>query len=377
MNKAGKTVKILIYAPRIHLNFRPLINQLTILGHDITIAYSYSSKFDYQYSKIVQIDNSNMESFINKFIRIIIRKKIRITLPSIEKFNQLIKDINPDVIIIKTRLLFFLLLALYKPKKSKDYILLHQDPIYSCSESVIQKLRFLTIKILRIRNLSPNLSSGEYSSWELEKYRKKSCKYSYWIPFLFEVKNTNPKVLKSKESLKLLVVSRYSPFKRIELVIEALNNLRSKLNVELIIAGNLTDSNYFKNIKELVRKLKLSNIVSFHTDLSDKELETLYNDSHIFVHPSHFDPAPIAVAEALSWGMPILLSNEAGLSYSIKNGINGHIIDFKDIESVSHIIDNYMSNPSLIEFQSSKSIEISYDLYSIEWLNKFINDFLN
>ena len=64
-----------------------------------------------------------------------------------------------------------------------------------------------------------------------------------------------------------------------------------------------------------------------------RDLPSFYNSGHLFLHPSRFDPFPNAVLEAMSCGLPVLGSDQAGsVIERVIDNENGLIFQSEDVE---------------------------------------------
>lgn len=103
------------------------------------------------------------------------------------------------------------------------------------------------------------------------------------------------------------VVGHYYPYKRLELVIEACKLLRDRgIKFALRIEGVPYSRPYFDQIKLLVAKSGLQQIVHLGKGLKWKPLQALYSSSRALVFPSVGENCPVTLLEALAIGVPII-----------------------------------------------------------------------
>lgn len=57
--------------------------------------------------------------------------------------------------------------------------------------------------------------------------------------------------------------------------------------------------------------------------LSEKEMDTLYASHHVLVHPTYRDSFPLVLVEAISWGMPLIATDQYGTTEVALDGYNG------------------------------------------------------
>ncbi|WP_010664240.1 glycosyltransferase [Marinilabilia salmonicolor] len=97
-----------------------------------------------------------------------------------------------------------------------------------------------------------------------------------------------------------LLVSRLEPYKKVDLAIEAFNDLKEKL----IIVGKGTQKNRLKTLSK-------TNI-EFREGISDNELDKLYTHCKAFIFPQREDYG-ITPLESISAGKPVIAFGEGGV----------------------------------------------------------------
>jgi glycosyltransferase involved in cell wall biosynthesis len=140
-------------------------------------------------------------------------------------------------------------------------------------------------------------------------------------------------------------IGRFVEEKGFDLLIRAYSSINDKSN-RLVIAGDSDHPTaYSKKIKALA---KLHNIVLTGSVSGDK-LQQLYSNAKLFVLPSYNEGLPISVLEAMSYFLPVLVSDiqankeidlpetsffRSGNEESLTGMLNLHLI--KDFESVAY-----------------------------------------
>jgi glycosyltransferase involved in cell wall biosynthesis len=75
-----------------------------------------------------------------------------------------------------------------------------------------------------------------------------------------------------------------------------------------------------------------------------------YEQADVFVLPTLQDNWPLVVPEAMSMGLPVLLSKHAGsVPDLIHEGDNGYCFDPEDHEDLASRLEEYLRNPQLIQ----------------------------
>lgn len=108
----------------------------------------------------------------------------------------------------------------------------------------------------------------------------------------------------SSGKLKLICVSHlYERRKNIDDLIKALAKIKSKLEFELIIAG---EGNLKQEYIQLTSSLGLDNEIIFTGEKSQKEIGALLDASDIFILPSYPEAFGVVLIEALAKGLPVI-----------------------------------------------------------------------
>jgi glycosyltransferase involved in cell wall biosynthesis len=136
--------------------------------------------------------------------------------------------------------------------------------------------------------------------------------------------------------VKLLFVGRFAANKGINILIEAAGQLNSdgykdKLEFHFVGKGPLFD-HFNTTVKE-------SNII-FHGFADDQLLHELYCQCDVFVLPTLFEGMPTVVLEAMSYSLPIIVT-DTGATTDMVNADNGYIIEKSNVQSLKDAIKSY------------------------------------
>jgi glycosyltransferase involved in cell wall biosynthesis len=139
--------------------------------------------------------------------------------------------------------------------------------------------------------------------------------------------------------LNLLAVGECTePRKGVKYLLMALNMLPD-LNPLLHLAGEFSENNpHFHELKGIIDRYNLRDRVIFHGFLDRLKLSELYRQADIFVLPSLSEGYGMALAESLSFGLPIVASNVAAIPEMVEDGINALLVRPKDPQALASAI---------------------------------------
>jgi glycosyltransferase involved in cell wall biosynthesis len=85
-------------------------------------------------------------------------------------------------------------------------------------------------------------------------------------------------------------------------------------------------------------------------------LDTLFAQSHFLILPSRADCSPVAIAEANSFGIPVLTSNVGGIPFLVRNGVNGFAFPLEVFEEcVPEIVASALNNFRIYQHMAESS----------------------
>ena len=100
--------------------------------------------------------------------------------------------------------------------------------------------------------------------------------------------------------------------------------------LKLLVVGKGNEKKYGK----LAQELGIKDDVIF-TGVWKDNIEQIYMASDIFSMLSRFDTFGMAVSEAMSASLPVIISDNVGAKDLVRDGINGFVVNRKDIDLIS------------------------------------------
>lgn len=172
-----------------------------------------------------------------------------------------------------------------------------------------------------------NLVLSEYQKNEMEKL----------FPYAaFQViYNTVPEYGKNQYNPKatgILFVGRLGERKGIYDVLQAFKNCEQFLdkNVKLYLCGD----GDIKKVKERIRTLRLQNRIAHIGWCSKEKLKKYYQNAMFYILPSYHEGLPMALLEAMSYGIPCIGSRVAAIPEVLEDRKSGMLVTPGDIEGI-------------------------------------------
>jgi len=118
----------------------------------------------------------------------------------------------------------------------------------------------------------------------------------------------------NKKQLRMLFVGRMIRTKGARDAIRAIAKLKDIEGLTFDVIGDGYD---LSACKEEAEKLGVSNVVTFHGRLPRKEIDAFYARADVFLFPSFREPGGIAVFEAMSHGLAMIVADRGGPGFVV------------------------------------------------------------
>ena len=106
--------------------------------------------------------------------------------------------------------------------------------------------------------------------------------------------------------------------------------------------------------------------------LSQDELQKIYADSHIFLHPSELtsendqEGVPNSMLEAMAAGLPVVATYHGGIPEAVTNGSDGLLVPERSPQELAKALDEMMSGNEKFEEFSAKAAESVREKFGFE-----------
>ena len=221
-----------------------------------------------------------------------------------------------------------------------------------------------------IRNIWKNADMLVANSEVLcEKAKAYENKYPIMIiPNGVDSEYFTPNLLKKEKcsELNILFVSRLIKGKGLQYIIPSMKRIYDECNARLTIVG---DGPYKEELIRITKENNVEEYVSFVGKKNKQELYPYYNNSDLFILPSESEGMPNVVLEAMSMGLPIVMTPCGGSKELIDgNGIVSNIDEF--VENIIRVCSEENERLHMGEVSKKRARELfSWESKAEEYLN--------
>jgi glycosyltransferase involved in cell wall biosynthesis len=142
----------------------------------------------------------------------------------------------------------------------------------------------------------------------------------------------------------VLITNRHEPQKKFEYVIEAMARVVNVVpDTSLVIPGSFTA--HTPNLIALAERLGIADNVLFLGQISESDLQRLYQEATVYCYPAPEEDFGMGVIEAMAWGVPVIAWNKAGTTVTVSDGESGYLAEPYKVESYAEGILRVLSDP--------------------------------
>ncbi|MBR5272667.1 MAG: glycosyltransferase [Clostridia bacterium] len=154
------------------------------------------------------------------------------------------------------------------------------------------------------------------------------------------------------DKLRLLFIGELTPFKNLDIIINAIAKTRNKdkMHLDIIGTGSMEPA-----LHRLIANLDLANTVTLRGATSKVEAFKIMRESDVFVMANCHVTFGLAYLEAMSQGcIPICVEDDR-IDGIVQDGLNGYILKEKDTEALTNRLDQIaeMSRTELAKISKS------------------------
>jgi glycosyltransferase involved in cell wall biosynthesis len=138
----------------------------------------------------------------------------------------------------------------------------------------------------------------------------------------------------------------------------------------ITIAGQGTKKE-LKLLRTAIQSHHIEDRLIFKGPLKDEQLIDHYLQSSMYLMTSRWEGMPLVLAEAMSFGLPIIAFEQSGSNEVLAEGKYGELIPLGNIKMMVERIDSFSKNPYLLREYQQKSLtrleDFNLDIITNQW----------
>ncbi|NLF29738.1 MAG: glycosyltransferase family 4 protein [Planctomycetes bacterium] len=115
----------------------------------------------------------------------------------------------------------------------------------------------------------------------------------------------------------------------------------------LVLAGVEQDPAYRRRVEEAIDEAGLAGRVEFLGHIGHAALPAELAQAEAFLLPSRQENSPMAIAEAMAVGVPVIAANRCGMPYMVEEGSTGFLVDPEDTAMIADRLTRLLTDGGL------------------------------
>ena len=359
--------------PRFHPNQYPIIEGLIKKGHQVYFCvYKIGETEKHDGVELFVVNPSKTTIFLKRIWKkrgenYLEDKLVFWFKPKIRQIKEIMKRIQPDVMIIRGRTFFTLAFYRHKPKKTKA-ILYNQSPIFTKKENVLKRIIRRAWYSLFPKSRFTVSKYAEYPFLNKDYIEDKNAVFLPHVPRQI-IDNRD---YFSNNIINIFDCGKYRDYKNHFCLVDAISIIldSSKLsNFHVTILGQVTNSeeaDYYTRLEKHIKEKEMSNYFSLLTQVPYDEVPKYFLKNDIFILPSKKEEATVSILDAMSYGLATISTSKNGTADNIIPGKNGYVFVSNSASDLADKISIYLNNPQLIAEHGRKSLDIVKSDYTFD-----------
>ncbi len=326
-------MKILFILPRYHTNQYFWTKTLKEKGHEVhyLVAEKVPALENYALAEPLIVKHNPLPEWLQKLFKwymVTFTGKVRdqfLSLPERNDLRQHLLNIKPELVVIREISYPLSFFAYLECKKLGLPVIRYTQYPLELPERWLTRL-FEFLKIVPNISITPSrLKRGNRQNLETG---------AYYVPlitdFLFD---GTAKRYAPNGVVRILFVGKFVSLRKNHLLLlDALNQIKNRLNFKLIMVGGdgNADPKYMALIRKHIELYKLTDKVELLSNVPHDEMGKLYAEADLFVLPSANEAFSISPIEAMNYGVPVIITDTNGAKHSVVDGENGYVVKTND-----------------------------------------------
>jgi glycosyltransferase involved in cell wall biosynthesis len=368
-------MRIAILATRYHINQHYWVKALLNAGHTVEFYVSDSDSAEvYSALSPIIIPKTVRPKWQTNILQLV--QKMRGTTPQ-QQFNyeidtEFLRDtlarFNPEVVIVRD-LFYPLSMAGFKVAKELNAPAIHYNQFPIENREALPTRILKRLKIVSDVRITPSRTTDIVRN-ELTN--------SWYVPLITDITyDVTKKTYLPQNNLRLLFVGKFkSKRKKHLLMLKAFADIAQRRPAHLTMVGSDThsDPEYYSLILQKIKTLGIARAVTIRHDLSHEDMLRLYASHDIFILPSTHEPYAISPLEAMSYGLPIVLTESNGGKKVVDDGVTGYIIPDNSADAIVSAVMNIADSKDRVRAMGMAAHARKNEMYSpYSFLQHFYN----
>jgi len=196
------------------------------------------------------------------------------------------------------------------------------------------------------------------------KYSNKNNNLHY-LPFVQKNQVLESEISqKTFDYLKIICVGKFQKRKNQLQLLNVLNEIKDQCNFCLHLIGQRGDDQYLEDLKSYIDRNNLQEKVEIKLELNWEQMREEYKWANLYILPSFKEPASVSLLEAMSFGLPVICTDQNGTKCYIQG--NGFIYENKNEQDLAAIILELYNNKIKLMEMSLRSLDLVRTFHSQE-----------
>lgn len=364
-------MNIVYIAPMFHTNQVPIVKGWLEHGHQISficqykgktenhkycvpyiMGYSVLFKFFLFIHNLLNNPNKHFSAYPEAF-------RDKCGFPPIFRLFKYMKRLNPDIVILRERSMYSICAYLICRLQRINCILYNQTPLWD-NEPPRNDLAHRIVKML-----TPSVRMTPVLGTPNTGYLDENAVY---IPFVIEPQQSPAqKKYFHSQHINILCVGKFEERKHHLMLLEIVRQLLPDHPLHLTLVGEVSTpyhKNYYQKVQEYIVANHMEAFVTCHINCKPDRMPYFYSGADLFVLPSTGEFASISQLEAMSYSIPVIVSDTNGTACYIENAKNGYLFKDKDAEDLKEKIIKAISDEENILRMGAFSYMLVNEKYS-------------
>lgn len=143
---------------------------------------------------------------------------------------------------------------------------------------------------------------------------------------------------------KIICLANYERRKGLEDLIRAVAAVRAT-PVSLLLLGSEAEPGYRQFLERLSVELGIRDRVSMPGPVPFDQIGKYLQEADVFCLPSHNEGLPMALLEAMAYGLPVVVTRVGAIPEAVNDGVEGCLYEAGDVGALTACLDRLLSDP--------------------------------